>query len=78
MRMFTIGAFFDAGTAWFSQTPTALVADQTGSGGILLKPNLQTSAGIGVKAAGLRAYFARQIDSPDKDWQGSFRINRSF
>lgn len=34
MEMFSIGAFFDAGSAWFSQAPATLIAGQTGSGGI--------------------------------------------
>ncbi len=73
-----VGAFFDAGSTWFSQAPATLIAGQTGSGGIQTKLDIRSSAGVGVKIAGLRAYFARQLDSPNKDWQVSFRINRTF
>ena len=78
MEMFSIGAFFDAGSAWFSQAPATLIAGQTGSGGIQTKMDIRSSAGVGVKSGDLRAYFARQLDSTNKDWQGSFRINRTF
>jgi len=78
MEMFSIGAFFDAGSAWFSQAPATLIGGQTGSGGIQTKMDIRSSAGVGVKIGDLRAYFARQLDSTNKDWQVSFRINRTF
>ena len=78
MEMFSIGAFSDAGSAWFSQAPATLIAGQAGSGGIQTKLDIRPNAGLGVKIAGLRACFATQLDSPNKDWQVSFRINRTF
>ncbi len=78
MEMFSVGAFFDADSTWFSQAPATLIAGQTGSGGIQTKLDIRSSAGVGVKIAGLRACFATQLDSPNKDWQVSFRINRTF
>ncbi|MBT5872195.1 MAG: BamA/TamA family outer membrane protein [Candidatus Latescibacteria bacterium] len=74
MDLFTVGGFVDAGTTWFSKAPAGLPP------GIVpqLDPNFRYSAGFGVEAAGLRFYFARQLDSTDRDWKVSLRINRSF
>jgi|GEM_PF-2790931 len=75
MRMASVGAFYDAGAVWFSQTPSGLTS---GLAGVELKPILRSVAGVAVKVSDLRLNVSRPLNTGHKDWMVSFRIKRSF
>lgn len=77
MNMFRVGAFLDAGAAWFAHPPAA--GPGVGiNGSILMKQDIRSSAGIGVNVESLRVYFARPLNDANDNWEISLRIRRSF
>ena len=70
-----VGAFVDAGTAWFD----ALPADPAPAGGQALdEADFKVSAGWAVDLEDFRIHFARRLDGEGDGWDVSFRLSRSF
>jgi len=76
-----LGAFFDAGAAWFSDKSAyqAAVGASAFTGlQVRDEPKFNASAGVGLDFEDIRLYVARPLDTNGADWQVSMRLSRSF
>ena len=78
---FDVGAFFDAGSAWFARDRSApfdglnsLVGAEDSSG----ERDIKTSMGFAIGLDDLRLDMARPLDGREDDWTFSLRFSRTF
>ncbi|MDP6039829.1 MAG: BamA/TamA family outer membrane protein, partial [Candidatus Latescibacteria bacterium] len=69
----SIGAFFDAGAAWFAQD-----VNDVFDGVESLDHIVKRSAGVAFALDDFHAYFARPLDSADTSWRVWVRFSRAF
>ena len=74
LNLVAVGGFFDTGSAWFAHAPTSM----PGGVPVALRPELRSSAGVGLKVSDLRVYFAKPLNGPNRSWEISLRVNRTF
>lgn len=73
MNLASVGGFFDTGSAWFAHAPSSAP-----STAVTLRPELRSSAGVGLKVSDLRVYFAKPLNGPSRRWEVSLRVNHTF